>query len=91
MSAVHSLIADGVEQFKRHHAGASPLAIIAEKDALLIAAYEGKLRLKGIPLRIGQVDVKFLARPGEGHSLALITTELPGARSGVAILEYSGS
>lgn len=91
MSAVHSLVADGVIQFQNHHQGAMPRCLVTERDALIIANLEGRMKLNGLPVRVEEIEKADLAKPGAGHSLALILTELPGGRFGTAIVEYSGS
>jgi hypothetical protein len=89
---VHALVHDGIVQFQRHHDGISPRCLVAERHALVVASLEGRLKLDKIPVRVvEEVERVSLAKPGEGHSLALVLTELPGARFGAAVVEYAGS
>jgi hypothetical protein len=87
---IHALVADAVVQFKQHHGGAAPASLTAERDALVVASREGKLGLRGIPVKVvTQVEESRLAKPGLGTALAMVLVELPGDRFGAAVLEYA--
>ena len=60
---------------------------MAERDALVVAALEGKLGLT-LPVRVVEhVDPVHLARPGQGNALALVLTSLPGNRLGAVVVD----
>lgn len=85
---VHAMVTEAVTLFKQHHGGVAPTRLVAEQDALVLAALEGKLGLKGIPVvAVPGIEKTQLRRPGEGRALALFLVELPGSRFGTAVTE----
>jgi hypothetical protein len=84
-----AMVAEAVDLFKQYHNGVAPTCLVAEKDALVaVASAEGKIGLKGVPVRTEVVDRKKLAKPGEGEALALFLTYLPGGQIAAGVTEY---
>jgi hypothetical protein len=86
---VIAMVTEAVELFKQHH-GVKPTELVAEQAALIaVVHYEGKLGLKGLPVRVvPEMAREKLRGPGKGRALALFLVDLADGRLSAAVTEY---
>lgn len=84
------LVEDVINEFRRHHAGASPQEVLIDQAAAVILASKGQLppRYSGVPCRL--VSAVSPAEPGKGQSVGLVATQLRGGMVGVVACEAEG-